>query len=143
MPTVTTSSADALDAVRAALGPEPSAAGHPAVIAADELAGQLQADAERVDVEGVTRSRVDLLAARGLLAVTAPAAGGGRILFVHLPARDQPGMRAGVAMETAAMQAARTTSLQLEGLVVRADDVVDVVAAWPRRLRRSAVVPTA
>lgn len=242
--TTTTSIAGASAAVQAALGPEPATDGHPLVLAAEEVARDLEVDAERVDVEGVSRARVDRLAARGLLAVTAPADVGGagaapavgravtellagacgvtwfvaaqhafplsvlarasvaarsrflpplcdgstlgatamshlrrpgppavhavpdgpgwrvdgtvgwctswgladvlvlgaetddgRILFAHLPAKEQDGLRAGPAMDMAAMSGARTASLQLDGLRVPADAVVDVVdaAAWRER----------
>lgn len=230
-----------------ALAPEPAVAGHPAVRSAAAAALRLAADAERVDVEGVARDRVDALAAEGLLAVTAPldAGGGGapaavgravtellagacgvtwfvavqhsfpvsclaaapepargrllprlcdgstlaataishlrrsgpqqvrarragdgwrvdgevgwltswgladvlvlgadtddgRLLFAALPARERPGLRAGAPMDLAAMQGAGTTSLALDGLVVAAEEVVDVVAAEPWRERDGA-----
>lgn len=50
---------------------------HPAVRALEQLLPQVEADADRLEREGVTRADVDCLAAAGLLAVTGPERLGG------------------------------------------------------------------
>src|SRR6478735_10951926 len=60
------------------VGTHPSAEGHAAVAAAHTIAGLLRADANEVDVHGVTRARVDLVAGAGLLGLAgAKELGGG------------------------------------------------------------------
>lgn len=64
--------------VDALLGPTAETRDHPVVLRAQELAAGLAVDAERVDVEGVTRARVQPLLDAGLLGLgTAVEAGGG------------------------------------------------------------------
>jgi alkylation response protein AidB-like acyl-CoA dehydrogenase len=59
------------------VGPYPSAASHAAVAAAGTIAALLRVDACEVDVHGVTRARVDLVAGAGLLGLGAPREAGG------------------------------------------------------------------
>ena len=55
------------------VGTYPEAEGHAAVAAARTIADLLRADANEVDVHGVTRARVDLVAGAGLLGLAGAA----------------------------------------------------------------------
>ena len=59
------------------VGTYPAAEGHAAVAAAGTVADLLRADANDVDLHGMTRARVDLVAGAGLLGLAAPAGLGG------------------------------------------------------------------
>ena len=59
------------------VGPVPEAMGHPAVTGAQSTLRQLAAEAEAIDVAGVTRAQVDALACHGVLGLSAPTALGG------------------------------------------------------------------
>lgn len=55
-----------------------------------------------------------------------------RFVLALLPAREQPGLRAGAPLPLAVMGGTRTVALQLDGLAVGADDVLTTVdvGAW-------------
>ncbi len=59
------------------------------------------------------------------------AVAGDEVVLALLEAREQPGLRASAPMRLAAMTATRTVTLDLDGLVVADDDVLEVAAAEP------------
>ncbi len=62
----------------------------------------------------------------------------GRFVLGLLPAREQPGLRAGAPLPLAVMGGTRTVALQMDGLTVDRDDVLAVVDVEPWRAHDAA-----
>jgi len=68
------------------------------------------------------------------LVMIAAATADDRFVLALVPARDQPGLRAGPPLPLSVMGGTRTVALEMDGLAVGADDVLAVLDAPPWRV---------